>query len=267
VTGSDIDNDTVIYVPDGATIANYLASVPPGGTLSLASNGNYTLGAGVDGFTTLASGYPNLPTKILGNGATITGGRDGLSFIGKSDIKIYDLHFVNQTRYSISYEYCRSIDQYNCIYKSTVGTSMIDMLKLKWSQNLYFNGCGVLTSTGDSTCDGFEFWACQDCECESCYVNGITGGASPDHHGFEVYSDTNDPKCENVVWTNCIATGMDVGYSVEGGPSSLAQVNCGCNGSHVGTNTIDAQGIQGATLYIDNDEGGWTTNGSVVIRS
>lgn len=224
-----------------------------GDTLSLATNGNYTLGAGTDGFTTLPSGRPGSPTVLLGNGATITGGRDGLSLYGKSDISISNLNFVNQTRYCITYDRCYDISQSGCTYKSTLGTDFLDVLKIYRSDDLTFTNCTVLATTGANTCDGFEFWGpCNHVAVTNCIVDQIAGGVSPDHHAFEVYGESAAEICNDIVFTNCHAESVDVGFSSEGGPSSNAihtnvkAITC----TTTGMDNYDAQGIQGATLYV-----------------
>lgn len=262
MTGSGRTKQT-ISVADGGDIAAAIATMRAGDTLSLAPGGSYTLAAGVGGFTGLPSGFWGHKTKVLGNGATITGGKIGISLIGKKHIHIENLNLIDATERCVLFSNCRWFTLDNVYADSNAGVALLDVFR-------FTDGCrdGTVTnceagpSTGWGEHDGFE---CTDTSGDITFTNCTAHGVI---HGFEVWSGAA-PTWKNfrVTWLNCNSYDNEVGYSCEGGTQSLAHVDIVADGCTAATNSsYDYQGIDGATLYIENDTGG-TTNGSVTILS
>lgn len=262
MTGSGRTKQT-ITVADGGDIAAAIATMRAGDTLSLAPGGSYTLAAGASGFTGLPSGFWGHKTTVQGNGATITGGKIGLSLTGKKHIHVENLNLIDATERSVIMTNCRWFTLDNIYADSTAGVGLLDVFR-------FTDGCreGAITnceagpSTGWGDHDGFECTdTCGDITFTNCEAHGVI-------HGFEVWSGAA-PAWKNfrITWRNCHSYDNEVGYSCEGGTQSLAHVEIVADNCTAATNSeYDYQGSYGATLYIENDTGG-TTNGSVTIRS
>lgn len=256
---------STVSVPDGGNIADYISQMKDGDILSLAENGNYS----ASDFSALPNGYFDKKTIVYGNGATITGGAIGLDLADKVDIDLHDINWIDNTTYSVKYNRCARINQYDCTYKSTVGYSLTDVLKIFKSNDLLFDTCTVKSTTGGGTCDGFEFWGkCINIICRDCIVEGIDGGGGGDNHGFESYGSDVDEINENIKWLRCDAKNCVVGFSNEGGPNSIDHIEVVMDACTYSNNSnYDVQGVQGSTLYIENQTTSPGTNGSVTVRS
>lgn len=240
-----------ISVPTGATLADYIKWVSPGDILSLAAGGSYTLGAAENGFSTLQSGTAARHTIVRGNGATITGGASGINLNAKAYIDFENLNLREQTDSCVIYDGCDFITHSNCTYGSNANAAMVDILKIFRSDDLTFSDCGVTASSGGNTLDGFEFWGpCNRIRVTRCTVAGLSGGGTPDHHGFEVYAGDADDFCDDIIFEACSAANCEVGYSCEGGPNAIAHTNIKATNSTATGCDFDAQGIQGSTLYV-----------------
>lgn len=262
-TGSGRTPQT-IYVADGGDIAAAIATMLPGDTLSLAHNGSYTLAGGASGFTGLPSGVWGYPTRVEGNGATITGGNVSLTFAGKRHIVVSDLVLTNAVLRAVFLDSSRWITLRNITASSNVGASFLDVFRFTKCRDVAVINCVAGPSTGWGEHDGFEFTdQCRDCVCRGCTAHGVI-------HGFEVWTGTaatGNWKNANITWESCNSYDNAVGYSAEGGPQNLAHVETVARNCTASSNSeYDYQGVDGATLYIEQGTGG-TTNGSVVIRS
>jgi hypothetical protein len=256
-----------VSVPDGADLDAYISQLKSGDTLSLATNGNYTIGAGTNGFVNVPNGYPDYPTIILGNGATITGGFDGLNWTAKWYINVYDLNWRNQTHYLMTIDDGHYLNFTNCTYASHINAGVLDVLKIFRSHYCTWTDCDVLhTDSTMTTTDGFEFWGpCTVIRCINCTVTDLAEG---DSHGFEVYGSTAGEECNDVRFIGCNAHGCDVGFSVEGGAGGIVHVECVADACTYSDNVdADVQGIQGSTIYIENHTTDPVEAGTVVIRS
>ena len=238
-------------MPDGATIANYLSRVSSGDTLSLASNGAY---GDSSGFSALLGGTAARKTTVLGNGATITGGTHGVNLSSKSFFRFESITFDDQTTEGVALTGVDDVELVNINIKSDVNPGVyLDCYKIKNCDRVNIDGGTVGPANGANTCDGVEFWGpCNNCTIDDVTVTGLTGGGTPDHHGFEAYGESALEICDDIVFTNCHAESLDVGFSCEGGASSNAihtnvkAITC----TATSMNDFDAQGIQGATLYV-----------------
>lgn len=240
--------------------------------MSLAAGGTYTIAAGQTGLTGLPSGSASLRTRVHGNGATIEGGQIGVLFNSQSYVDYHDLICANQTNVGV---YCSAGSPSNIRFYSVTAysnqASYIDTWKLQnQHSDIYVNGCTAGPNTdGLDTADGFEVWGpAQRVTFEDCISHGHQRGG-PDAnngHGFEVYAGDAADVCEDITFLNCEAYNCRVGYSCEGGPDSVAHVNCladGCN-SH-DQDYYDYQGVNGASMTAQNAVGDVVINGSVTV--
>lgn len=246
----------------------------PGDILSLAPSGTYNIAGGATAFNGAAvpSGTAARHTIIRGNGATISGGAQGIIATGQEYVDYYDLSFTGQSGVPIAAGNASTpvsnLGFYNVSATVTLtGSPAIDTWKMVNLHDSVFVGCH--SQGGDSaylTVDGFEFWGpCTNITLTNCTADGYNNGPGDDDgHGFEVYGESAAQICDGIHFVNCTATNCRAGFSCEGGPSSNAlhtDILCdGCSGS--GNIVADYRGAEGATLYRTNSPG--TTSGSVV---
>lgn len=254
----------VINVADGGDIAAAIATMRAGDTLNLATNGNYTFGGAVDGFTALPSGFWDHKTTVLGNGATITGGSIAIRLADKRHIHIENLRLIDAVARSIYVTNSRWMTFDNIYASSNVNSTFLDVFRFVSSRDIAVTDCEAAPSTGWAEFDGLECSdQCGDIIFRNCVAHGVV-------HGFEVWSSTlaaNVWKNYNITFLNCSSYDNLVGYSSEGGPQALAHIEIVANGCTASNNSqFDYQGIDGSTLYLENNTGG-TVNGLVTIRS
>jgi hypothetical protein len=232
----------------------------PGDILSLEPGGSYTFGAGVTGFSNIPSGFPLCWTTVKGNGATITGGANQLSIASKKYIRFQDVELIDATSRSIMVDTNSRFLHFENIYAdSNVGVSFFDVFRFNASRNITVKNCEAGPSSGWGEHDGFECTnQCGDISFINCHAEGVI-------HGYETWSDGGALTWVNyrISIVNCSAEDCEVGYSAEGGPAGLSQVDMIVTDStSVGMDEYDFQGIDGSTIYRKNSPG--TTNGSVV---
>lgn len=212
-------NSVIVDVPNGTDINEWASRITPGQTLRLASGGSYTLGAGVNGFSTLPTGTVAEPITVDGNGATITGGASGVNLgSGKQYITFANLNLRDQTSVCVQTSGASHITFQDCTFKSTVNPGgFIDVVKVRNSSYIDFTRCHIYESLGVATCDGFEFWNGDNCTCTDCTATGLKNGADAldNGHGFEAYGEGAGDTCTNVQFIRCAADDCRVGFSVE----------------------------------------------------
>ena len=239
----------VINLADGGDINAAVATMKRGGTLNLAANGSYTLGAGVNGFASIPNGYSNTyKTIINGNGATITGGTIGFYTTSKKFFDLNDINFVDQTIICADFEACRNFAVNSCTFKTTVGVLATDATRFNSCRDFQVVDCEVKPSTGISSFDGFECYG--NCE-NGIFINCIAHGVVD---GFESWTGAS-PNWANydIQFVNCEAYNNTIGFSCEGGAQSVAHESIICDGcSSHDNSTYGYQGIQGSTLYRQN---------------
>ena len=253
-----------ISLADGGDITAAIATMRAGDTLSLATNGNYTLAGGVTGFSALPSGFWGKKTTVLGNGATVIGGLISMGFTGKKHIQVDNIRLIDATSRGLFVAASRWLTFTRIYGSSNVNSTFLDVFRFENSRDITMTDCEAAPSTGWAEIDGFE---CTDQSGNITFTNCIAHGVV---HGFEAWSNTlasNVWKNYYVTWLNCQSYDNLVGYSSEGGPQALAQIEIVANGCTASSNSeFDYQGIDGSTLYLENNTGG-TTNGNVTIRS
>ena len=210
--------DGVISVPNGADLSLWLTRVSPGQTLLLATNGAYTLGDGAAGFSTCPSGTSTQHVTINGNGATITGGTVGINLLSKSYIDFLNIHLRNQTSCCVQPQSSHHITFTDCTFASTANPAgFVDVTKNRICNNIVYTRCHIYETLGVATCDGFEFWDCDDCTCIDCSASGLHNGPLElnNGHAFEIYGENAGEACTNIQYIRCHAEDCRCGFTVE----------------------------------------------------
>lgn len=267
-----INTPATYSVASGGDIPAAIAQMRGGDILELEAGGTYTFGAGTRGIADLPSGFAVRYTRVIGNGATVTGGEYNIYIAGKSYLSFENINCSGGQFWNAFTTNSNHIKFTDCDFYNPATGSSFDCWR---ADNANF--VDVLRCTAHSTTDfdatrahdGFELWGpCADITFTDCTAYNIKNGATEQEgHGFEVYGQLAGELCQRITMTNCEAYNCQVGFSCEGGPLSLAHVDVTCDGCSSHDNAFyDYQGIQGSTLYIENHTGG-TTNGSVTILS
>lgn len=253
----------VITVPDGADLSVWQRRVSPGQTLRLAANGHYTTA-----FTDIPSGVANSPVTIDGNGATITGQSVGVDLSGDSYITIKNLNLRDQTACCVQVQNSNHIEIQDCSFASNVSAAFLDVTKNRNSSELWFRRCVITQSLGVKTCDGFEFWNCDNSGCEDCTATGLHNGtdALDNGHGFEVYGESAAEICTNIQFVRCHSDDCRVGFSCEN-PISGAAHTVTCTDCTTGTHSqYDYFAETATTLTIMGYDGGTIGGSGTVIH-
>lgn len=255
--------DGTIAVPDGANLSDYYNRVSPGQTLSLAANGQYTLGAGVDGFSSLPNGTASDHVVVQGNNATITGGDTGIDLLSKSYIDFYNLNLRDQMLNSVHPQSSHHLTFTDMTFASTVNPSgFIDVCKVRLCNDVSFTRCIITETLGIGTCDGFEFWDCADCACTDCTASGLHNDAALlDYgHAFEVYGESAGETCLNIQFIRCHASDCRCGFSVEAPNGNAAHTvfltDCTSSGMVFFDYACEAPGTMTITGYDSGTLGG-----------
>lgn len=251
--------NATLNVPNGADLTQWVTRLTPGDTLSLAAGGSYTHAPGASGFTNTPSGTSAAHITIQGNGATVNGGSVGFNFFGKSYIDVNGINFRDQTATCVQAQNSHHIEITDCTFKSTANPgAFIDVLKIRSSNNFWFRRCDILETLGVDTCDGYEFWDCDNSGCEDCTATGLKNGANAldNGHGFEVYGESAAEICTNIQFIRCHSDDCRVGFSVEN-PISGAAHTASCTDCTTGVHSqYDYFAETATTLTITGYDGG-----------
>lgn len=251
----------------GFIITNISGIMRTGDTLELKAGTTYTI-TGAPGITNIPSGSASVHTKIVGNGAIITGIAGQLVLSGKSFVEISGLTFQDMINYPFSLSNCHDFILSNVGLKNNSSIATQDgFILLNGSYNIQYISCtaGPLPST-ISTCDGFE---CQDNVHDVTYTNCLAytinnGATENDGHGFEVYNSAAGKECYNVTYNNCESYGCQIGFSNEstgaGGNNTAVQANS-CNSHDQAAH--DYQGLNNAIMLVHAPVGGVSYTGNV----
>ena len=252
-----ITNQTraTVNVPDGADILLYLDSLKNGDILSLATNGSYTMGAVSNGIENLPSGYPDQPTVIQGNNATITGGASAMKIQYKKHLKIKDLNIRDQTAYCLWFIGCENVNADGIDISVDAGTATVDATRFDTCRDFYWKNCSVHDcDVNHASFDGFEiFNNCHNITFFRCTADTLVGHITPAHHGFEVYAPAvagGGVISTNIEFIECSATGCEVGFSADGGLDGLVHtgiITQTCSGYD--NRKYGYEGIQSGILY------------------
>jgi hypothetical protein len=202
----------------------------------------------------LNSGTAGNFTKVAGNGATISGGIAGISCVNKGYQRFSDLVLDDQLNIGVNATGSSDLNFINIVVKSDINPgAYVDAWKIRNCNRIDIDGGATIDVSGGASCDGVEFWGpCNDCTIDNHVVQGFVGAGT--HNGFEVYGQAVGDICSNIVFTNCQAISMTNGFSCEGGPNSIEHVDIkAVNCTTTSMADYDAQGIQGATLYVTKD--------------
>lgn len=254
-------SQTVIAVADGGDIAAALVGMRRGDILSLATNGTYTLGAGVSGLTGLKGGFSDTYQSVIrGNGATITSGNHGALLSNIDYFRIENTHFVDQALYSIHLTNCRHFEIDNCTFQSDSNPAgFVDLTHFDHCAYGEISNCVCEDSVGIASMDGFEVYGdSYSITFTDCEAYGVVGG-------FEVWTGAAPAGAnKDITFLRCYSHDNAIGFDCDGGTQTpFEQINVRCVDCTVTNNsTVDYRGNDGSTLYRINSPG--TTSGSVV---
>lgn len=263
----------IFNLPSGGDINATCSQMVAGDILNLESGGTYTIGPleeGVTGgFFTLPSGIESTHTTIHGNGATVGGAMYSCHIGGKQYIDFDNINFGAGKYWSLFVTNSSRITFTDCDFYNPATNSAYDVCRYDNSSYITMTRCDAHSTTnfdGPRAHDGFELWGpCSHFTFDSCTAYDIKSGAGVNEgHGFEVYGQLVGQICDDVQFVNCEAYNCQVGFSIEGGPNSIAHTNCICDSCDSHDNTFYGyEGIDGATLFRQNRNGTNNTNNVV----
>lgn len=252
---------TVIDVADGGDIAAALATMRKGDILNLATNGTYTLAGGATGFVGFKGGFDSVHKSVIrGNGATILNGSYGAIIQNIDYFRIENLHFVDQSLYSIQVNNCRHFEIDNCTFQSDADpANFADLTHFDHCAYGEITNCVCEDSVGTASMDGFEVYGdSYNLTFSDCEAYGVVGG-------FEVWAGLAPVGAnKDITFLRCYSHHNTFGFDCEGGEQDpFVQINVRCIDCTVDNNaTADYRGHEGSTLYRINSPG--TISGSVV---
>jgi hypothetical protein len=240
-----------------------------GDILNLAAGGTYTFAAEVSGFENLPSGIESTHTRVVGNGATISGGDYGAIVQGKSYIDFENCNFGQSKFWNMIVTQSHHITCTDCDFYNPSTGSSFDCWRADNSSYVTLTRCDAHSTVdidGPRAHDGFELWGpCSHFIFTDCVAYNIKNGTGVNEgHGFEVYGQAVGEICDDVLFDGCEAYNCQVGFSNEGGPNSIAHTGIICDGCSSHDNAhYGYEGIDGATLYRQNMVGTDNTGNAV----